>query len=69
MLNEVAEYEQYTYSLDTYQSVHRLRHKTICDKLQGMPRAMTIIARKLLFDERDIVIERPESDSKKAEAI
>jgi len=48
MLNEIREFEEYTYPLDTEQSIVRLKHQNICNKLSGIGRAMTIIARRSL---------------------
>ena len=50
MLNEIKEYEQYTYPLDVKHPAIRLKHKTLCNELSGTARAMTIIARKSIFD-------------------
>ncbi len=50
MLNEIKEYEQYTYPLDVSHPAIRLKHKTLCNDLSGIARAMTIIARKSIFD-------------------
>ena len=50
MLNEIKEYEQYTYPLDVKHPAIRLKHKTLCNELSGTARAMTIIARKSVFD-------------------
>ena len=50
MLNEIREFEQYTYPLDTEHPSIRLKHKNICNELSGTARAMTIIARKSIFD-------------------
>ena len=51
MLNEIRELEQYTYSTDAGVSVKRLKHKTLCNDLSGISRAMTIVARKSFFDD------------------
>ena len=50
MLNEIKEFEQYTYPLDARHPAIRLKHKTLCKELSGTTRAMTIIARKSIFD-------------------
>ena len=50
MLNEIIEFEQYTFPLDVKYPAIRLKHKTICNELSGTARAMTIIARKSFFD-------------------
>lgn len=50
MLNEIKEYEQYTYPLDVKPPTIRLKHKTLCNELSGTARAMTIIARKSIFE-------------------
>lgn len=53
MLNEIKEYEQYTYPLDVEHPAIRLKHKTLCNELSGTARAMTIVARKSIFDHND----------------
>lgn len=50
MLNEIKEFEQYTYPLDVKHPAIRLKHKTLCNELSGIARAMTVIARKSVFD-------------------
>lgn len=50
MLNEMIEFEQYTYPLNVEHPVIRLKHKALCNQLSGTARAMTIIARKSIFD-------------------
>lgn len=50
MLNEIREFEQYTYPLDAEKPSIRLKHGTICNELSGTARAMKIIARKSIFD-------------------
>ena len=51
MLNEIKEYEQYTYLMDSRHPAIRLKHKNLCNDLSGTARAMTIIARKSIFDQ------------------
>ena len=53
MLDEIVEFSQYTFPLDTDQPENRLKHRQIRNKLGGIERAMTIIARKLYFDNVD----------------
>lgn len=50
MLNELLEYQQYTYPLETEHPAIRLKHKTLCNQLSGTTRSMTVIARKSVFD-------------------
>ena len=50
MLNEIREYEQYTYPLDDKHQAIRLQNKGLCNQLSGTARAMTIIARKSIFE-------------------
>ena len=50
MLNEIREFEQYTYPLDAKHPAIRLKHKALCNQLSGTARAMTIIARKSIFE-------------------
>lgn len=50
MLNEIKEFEQYTFPLDIENPVVRLKHKALCNDLAGIARAMTIIARRSMFD-------------------
>ena len=50
MLNEVKEYEQYTYPLDAKHPAKRLKHRALCNELSGTARAMTIIARKSISE-------------------
>ena len=54
MLNELIEFENYTYSLDSNEPVYRLKHKNLSNSLSGVTRAMTIIARKCYYDENVI---------------
>lgn len=51
MLNEIMEFDQYTYPLDSTFTPVRMKHGSICNQLSGTARAMTIIARKLYFEE------------------
>ena len=51
MLNEIKEFEQYTDSLDTAEI--RLKYRGIRNNLSGVTRAMTIVARKLYFDDQN----------------
>ena len=56
MLNEIGEFEQYTAPLDgkTPFENHRLKYFTLIKKnFAGLERAMTIIARKLIFGDSD----------------
>lgn len=50
MLNEIKEYEQYTYPLDAKHPAKRLKHRALCNELSGTARAMTIIARKSISE-------------------
>ena len=50
MLNEIKEFEQYTYPLNVEHPAVRLKHKPLCNGLSGTARAMTVIARKSVFD-------------------
>lgn len=50
MLNEWLEYAQYTYLPEGKTGPARLKQKTICNKLAGITRAMTIVARKHMFE-------------------
>lgn len=50
MLNEWLEYVQYTYLPEGKTGSARLKHKTICNQLAGITRAMTIVARKHMFE-------------------
>lgn len=69
MLNEIKEFEQYTFPLDTKNPVERLKHKALCNDLAGIARPMTVIARWDLFEickdsinERTEKIERTKND-------
>lgn len=50
MLNEIKEFEQYTYSLESAKPEKRLKQNTLCADLSGIARAMTVIARKSFFE-------------------
>ena len=53
MLNEIKEFDQYTFSLsceENYNKEGRLRYRDLRNKLSGITRAMTIIARHYLFE-------------------
>lgn len=54
MLNEIVEFDNYTYHLDSSEPVNRLKHKNLSNSLSGITRAMTIIARKCYFEENVI---------------
>lgn len=49
MLNEIKEYEQYSFNLDCENPEIRLKHKHMCNSLSGIARAMTIVARHSYF--------------------
>lgn len=49
MLNELREYEQYTFPVKSGIEEKRLKHKPLCNGLSGITRAMTVIARKCYF--------------------
>ena len=55
MLNELLEFEQYTYDLTAEMPVIRLKHKTICNSLSGTARAMTIIARWSYYNQNNSI--------------
>lgn len=56
MLNELIEFKQYTFDIGSYDPADpeaikpRLNHRNICNKLSGIERAMTIIARYYYYN-------------------
>lgn len=56
MLNELIEFKQYTFDIGSYNPADpkavkpRLNHRNICNKLSGIERAMTIIARYYYYN-------------------
>ena len=50
MLDEKKEFEQYTFSLGESEQKPRLKYGKIAENLSGITRAMTVIARKAIFE-------------------
>ena len=67
MLNELTEYRQYT-AKPSVNGAFRLSYKNLTNKCSGLDRAMTVIARKFLFED-GFYVKQSLSRTEKAEAV